>query len=105
MPDDQVEVICSERAREANITMVGDWFLAESRLRHKVEGWRQTFFNWYSPEVLQSVRQFEQIADALMQDYAPEPDSSRCKAIADIDRVLEKIELELSGPAAASARA
>jgi hypothetical protein len=96
MPDDQVEVVCSPRAREANITMVGDWFLAESRLRHPVEGWRQTFFNWYSPEVLQAARQFEQIAGDLTQAYAPEPGTSRRKALADITRVLKDVEAELA---------
>jgi len=105
MADEQVKVICSARAREANITMVGDWFLAESRLRDKVEGWRQTFFNWYSPEVSQAVRQFEQIADDLMQEYAPEPDSSRRKAIGDISQVLAEIETELRAPAATAASA
>jgi hypothetical protein len=105
MPDDQVKVVCSPRAREANITMVGDWFLAESRLRHPIEGWRQTFFNWYSPEVLQAARQFEQIADDLMQDYAPEPDTSRRKTIADITRVLEQLEMELAGASQKTAQA
>jgi hypothetical protein len=97
MSDEQVRVICSPRAREANITTVGDWFLAESRLRHDVEGWRQTFFNWYAPEVLQAVRQFEQLADDLMKDYAPAPNSSRSQAIHDVDRVLETVARELDG--------
>ena len=98
MPNELVQVICSPRAREANITTVGDWFLAESRLRHNVEGWRQTFFNWYAPEVFQAVCQFEQLADDLMKAYAPTPGSLRMKAIGDIDRVLETIKLELKEP-------
>jgi hypothetical protein len=40
-----------------------------------------------------------------MKEYAPEPDSSRRKAIGDISQVLAEIETELRAPAATAASA
>ena len=97
IPDDQVRVVCSLRARDANITLVGDWFIAESRLRHPVEGWRQTIFNWHSPTVLQWVHQFDQLFDSMLREYSPGPNSSRQKAIKILQRAIESLDKEICG--------
>lgn len=91
MPDEKVRVVCSERARDANITFVGDWFLAESRLHQPGKGWHQTVFNWHSPTVLQQVRQFDALFDSLLQEWCPQPASSREKAMSEIRRTIEEL--------------
>jgi hypothetical protein len=91
MPDKLAQVVCSPRARDANITIVGDWFVAESRLRLVGEGWRQTFFNWHAPTVLRAARHFDQVFDGLMKESGVSPGDSRGEALAQIGSVLSKL--------------
>ena len=86
MPDDKVRVVCSRRAREGNLTVVGDWFSAESMSPDPVEGHRQTVFDWHAPTVLQVLQRFQ--ADFVEECLECNSDASRGKAIADIEGIL-----------------
>lgn len=90
--DDQVRIVCSPRARDANITIVGDWFIAESRLRLPGQGWRQTVFSWHAPTVVKAMRQFSQTFDALLRNDALTQENSRKAAIARIEAVLVQLQ-------------
>jgi hypothetical protein len=52
MPDEKIRIVLSSQAREGNLTLIGDWFSAESVSPRPGEGHRQTIFNWHSPSVL-----------------------------------------------------
>ncbi len=49
MPDDRVQVVLSRQARSGNLTIVGDWFSAESVSPRPGEGHRQTVLTCMLP--------------------------------------------------------
>jgi hypothetical protein len=65
MPDAQLRVVMTPRAREANLTLIGDWFSAESMTPKPGEGHRQTVFTWHAPSVLQTLRAFDEEFEEL----------------------------------------
>lgn len=54
-----VEVVTSPLAREGNVTILGDWFVAES-LVPRPGGYRQTVFTWHAPTVLEWINKFDE---------------------------------------------
>lgn len=58
MDDEKVEVAIRERSGGGNLTIVGDWFAAESLLPGP-EGYRQTLFKWHAPTVFQQIEEFD----------------------------------------------
>jgi hypothetical protein len=66
MPDDKVEVAISDFDTKGNLTIIGDWFLAESMLPGP-GGYRQTIFKWHAPTVFEQIRQFDQQFAALRE--------------------------------------
>jgi hypothetical protein len=86
IPDDQIRVAMTPRAREANLTLVGDWFSAESMSPKPGEGHRQTVFTWHAPTVLQTLRRFEEEFEELCEES---PDgATRQAAIARIRAII-----------------
>jgi len=90
MPDDKIRIICSPRARDANHTIVGDWFVAESRFRLPGQGWRHTVFSWHAPTALHARDEFNQLLESLLSDEGHADGGSRRAAI-------EKVEAEIVG--------
>ena len=86
MPDELIRVIVSPDARAANLTLVGDWFSAESLSPKAGEGHRQTVFSWHAPTVLQALRRFDAEFEALAAENPHAP--SRQAALAQIDALL-----------------
>jgi hypothetical protein len=89
MNDSNARVVMSERARSGNLTIVGDWFVAESQVPRPGEGYRQTVFNWHAPTVLRAQRRFDREFDELYQASGVGPDDSRRAAIAAIKKILD----------------
>jgi hypothetical protein len=88
MPDDKVQVVTTARVREGNLTIVGDWFVAESLVRLRSEGYRQTVFSWHAPTVLRWVRKFDQEFQELYKQSGLEPGASRKAAIEQIEKII-----------------
>ena len=86
MPDELIRVIVSPDARAANLTLIGDWFSAESLSPKAGEGHRQTVFSWHAPTVLQALRRFDAEFEALAAENPHAP--SRQAALAQIDALL-----------------
>lgn len=78
--DDQYFVVCSDRARGGNLTILGNWFMAESR-SPRIGGYRQTVFNWHAPTVLRQVRDFESEFDMLLSQQKLKRPQTRKKAL------------------------
>ena len=94
--NEAVRVVSTPRARDANVTIVGDWFVAESRVRRADDGWRNTIFNWHAPTVVQSVRDFDQLFDGLLSAYTNNgTECCRKKAIADIKAEMASLEQQV----------
>jgi hypothetical protein len=88
-------VLASAGAIRGNLTIVGDWFTAES-LAHGQEGYRQTLFNWHAPSVLRRIdsfdREFSDLREAEGQ-VGPE--------VGAVVKRLEEILQDLPSPPAA----
>jgi hypothetical protein len=88
MPDALLRVVMTPRAREANLTLIGDWFSAESMSPKPGEGHRQTVFTWHAPTVLQTLRAFD---DEFAELCAESPEgATRQAAIARIGAILAR---------------
>ncbi|MGH9856017.1 MAG: hypothetical protein ACREBD_39785, partial [Blastocatellia bacterium] len=59
MSDESVHIVMSNNARHGNVTIVGDWFVADSQVPRE-GGYRQTVFNRHAPTVLKWVRTFDE---------------------------------------------
>lgn len=87
MPDDKIKVVIIRRPQGGNVTILGDWFVAESQARRGA-GYRQTVFRWHAPTVLSELRKFDQEFDECSRQIGPQPGGARCAAIAKIEEVI-----------------
>lgn len=89
LPDDKVEVYILDEAKRRNLTIVGDWFAAESRLP-RPGGYRYTVFTWHAPTVYRWRKQFDREFDELStQKGQPKPKKSSKAAREEINRLIE----------------
>jgi len=72
-----------------NITIVGDWFVAEAVSASLGEGYRQTIFTRHAPTVQAKIALFDQELEEILRDEGIDPASSRAAAVADIEKVLK----------------
>lgn len=97
MTDDKARVVIRRRTQEidiggwvhrGNLTIVGDWFFAESQAVRRGQEYRQTVFNWHAPTVLKELRKFDEEFDEFYRLSGLDPMSSRKAAIAKIEEVI-----------------
>lgn len=81
-------VALSPQARGGNLTLVGDWFSAESVSPRAGEGHRQTVFNWHAPGVLRTLRAFDEEFNEILGETSLQPQESRLAAM---QRIREQI--------------
>lgn len=93
--DFRVEVVLSPQAREGSLTIVGDWFVAESMVP-RPGGYLQTIFNWHAPTVSRWVRRFDEQFMDLCRQQELNPAESRELAIKSIRQTLGKYREEMS---------
>nr|VFJ87469.1 MAG: TIR domain-containing protein [Candidatus Kentron sp. H]VFJ89095.1 MAG: TIR domain-containing protein [Candidatus Kentron sp. H]VFJ95785.1 MAG: TIR domain-containing protein [Candidatus Kentron sp. H] len=93
MPDEKVKVVFSESARRNNLTIVGDRFVAESRIP-RPQGYRHTIFKFHPPTVYQAIEQFDIEFDKIHDEEKRlghlNNRSSRQYAIEKVEKLLEE---------------
>lgn len=84
--DDLVEIAVSPRLKEHdNVTIVGDWFYAESITPSAETGYRQTVYTKHAPSILEKIDEF----DKEFREYRPNgPEPSRHAAMNLIEEIL-----------------
>jgi hypothetical protein len=90
MPDDKLRVMLSPQARDGNLTVVGDWFSAESVSPRPGEGHRQTIFTWHPPTVLKIMLKFDEQFNEIAADCSYGISLSKERAIHRIKEILAK---------------
>lgn len=80
----------SPRAREGSLTIVGDWFVADS-LVPRPEGYRQIVFRWHAPTVLQSVKEFDREFEELYAKSELGENASRGEVINQIEDIMSRL--------------
>ncbi len=92
MPDDKVRIVTYPRLPGQNLTMVGDWFVAESLTPRAGHGYRQTTFSWHAPSVSRWVRKFDRDFTELAACCAWTLPESREAVVALLDEAIAELD-------------
>lgn len=87
-----VRVAVRPRGTARNLTIVGDWFSAESVTPRPGKGYYQTVFNWHAPTVLEKARDFDRDFQQMLKKAGVTGESSRAAAIEAVKRVIDGIK-------------
>jgi hypothetical protein len=88
MPDDKVQVAINRNMVNENITIVGDWFAAESVSAFPGRGYRQTIFTRHAPNILEKIGLFDLEFNELIRNLKWTAELSKSAAINTINGIL-----------------
>jgi len=93
MPDEKAQVAINENmARARSLTIVGDWFAAESVSGSILEGYKQTIFTRHAPSVASRVEVFDAEFNELLSNAGWTAETSRSLAIEELNTLIKKID-------------
>lgn len=92
LPDDKVQVVINPKIQNENLTIVGDWFAAESVSAILGRGYRQTIFTRHAPSVQKMIEEFDQEFKELLQALGWTFESSRAVAIDTIKEIIADLQ-------------
>jgi len=96
MPDRKCAIAFSETMpRDDSVTLVGDWFAAESVSARLGQGYRQTIFTRHAPSLLARIEAFDLEFDQLLTEKGWTPASSRRKAMGELQTLINELEKEI----------
>lgn len=91
MPDDKCQVaIDLKMAHSESVTIVGDWFSAESVSAQIGRGYRQTIFTRHAPSMVSKTDAFDREFDERLDANGWQAETSRTRAIEEIRRILDE---------------
>jgi len=92
-PDYKVIIaIQSGKSSIESLTMVGDWFLAESVSFKDGDGFTNTFFTRNTSEIAKRIQTFDEELEDLLDQHGWTAKNSRVKAIEELNRILSEIK-------------
>jgi hypothetical protein len=95
MPDDLAQVVINKRMpQEESITIVGDWFAAESVAATIGEGYRQTIFTRHAPSMQGKIDLFDREFEQLLKKSKWTAASSRVAAIKSLKKLISQTRNE-----------
>jgi hypothetical protein len=95
MPDDKVEVVVDPNlAFNESVTLLGDWFAAESYFRLENQGFKHTMFTRYAPGIRSKIEVFDNEFATLMVASGCKPGETRRRTIDLLDAILDEIGRE-----------
>ena len=80
MPEDKLRVLISRNPLAHSVTIVGNWFVAESITADLVRGYRHTIFTRHAPTVQSRIEEFDQ----EVLEAALEPENQNCTSRPDM---------------------
>jgi hypothetical protein len=89
MPAENCQVVLSDRPRDGNRTILGDWFVAESLVPGS-QGYRQTVLNWHAPAALRAARDFDHTFAEACQARGKSEDDVTAEAVREIRRIIDE---------------
>jgi hypothetical protein len=90
LPYDKVEVAIRPRSQPYSLTILGDWFFAETLAGVMGTGYHQTMFTRHAPTVNSRLAAFDQEFEELLKDSGIQPSSSRAAAIGLLKSLMEE---------------
>lgn len=92
MKDDMIDVaFARDQAFSRNVTIVGDWFSAESYYNAETKSYMQTMISTYAPGILGKIESFDNEFNDLMLSSGITYGASRKEAIKKIRAILENL--------------
>jgi len=85
-----VRVVMNPLAAAGTLTIVGDWFSAESIVPRPGKGYYQTMFTWHAPSVLKKIHQYDREFDRMFRQRGLDPESSRKAAADEVKRAMDE---------------
>ncbi len=95
MPDDKVQIVVSKDTKES-LTIVGDWFMAESVSVTVTQGYRQTIFTRHAPSIQNRIDLFDHELQELLQKSGWSAHSSRIEAMNALSGIITELEASLT---------
>lgn len=93
MVDSPCQVAINTRmGHEESLTILGDWFAAESVSARVGRGYRQTVFTRHAPSMLGKIEAFDQEFKELLDDAGWAADTSREAAIAKMSEIVAELK-------------
>lgn len=93
IPDEKIIVAIQNRKTIIeSLTMVGDWFLAESVSFKDGDGFTNTFFTRNASEITKRIKTFDEEIEDLLEQQGWTKENSREKAIEELNRILTTIK-------------
>lgn len=93
MPDDKVEIAIDPHLTfNESVTILGDWFSAESYYRPETQGFKQTMFTRHAPGINKKIEVFDKEFDSLMRRSKSTPGETRKNTIEILKDILKQIE-------------
>jgi len=90
IPKEKLKIVISERGRQGNLTIVGDWFFADS-ISPGFRGFRQTVFSRHAPSVFQTILLFDKEFKELLEGIKLDASESRENALEIIKKRIKSI--------------
>ena len=97
VPD--VRVAVRKRELPGSLTLVGDWFCADSVTPRGRKGYQHTNFTWHAATVLKKLRQFDRDFAWILKRAGVAPEASRDAAIRAVEEEIALAEAEFAGGA------
>ena len=92
MPDDKVKIALVDNTQPSeSLTIVGDWFLAESVSATIGKGIRQTIFTRHAPSIKLKLEMFDQELNLLIEEQAGNIGESRESAMNKLSNIAKNI--------------
>jgi hypothetical protein len=82
-----------EKNTHSSITMVGDWFYAESHSGKQGKGYHQTIFTRHAPSIQHRIDLFDQEFSALLKKSGWSEDNCRDRAVEEIEQIIDRIKV------------
>jgi hypothetical protein len=93
MPDEKCQVAINPNMdHDQSLTLLGDWFSAESVSAVVGQGYRQTIFTKHAPSMLSKLEVFDQEFDQYIEDSGWKAESSRTRAFSVLQEVVAELK-------------
>ncbi|MFW6161441.1 MAG: toll/interleukin-1 receptor domain-containing protein [Planctomycetota bacterium] len=86
-----VRVLVRERSTRRNLTLVGDWFSAESVTPRPGKGYHHTVFTWHARTVLEALRTFDRHFERRLERAGLDGPASRAAAVEAVRQEIERL--------------
>lgn len=97
MPDFKCQVAFKpDMYHSESLTILGDWFLAESVSSRIGQGYRQTIFSTHAPSMLSRIEAFDQEFNELLDASGWSAETSRTEAISQIKEIIAELRRDAS---------